>query len=126
MISEQNPYDHFRSDGCRIFPDLPMPARNVPLQLTAAQRREDMLARRQLRRQEGLARAHDDVRHIEREAGADGLMKRCPFCGARNRKDGRSNHHRCESCAGAFCFLCMADLRRGMRGHFRPAHPQHS
>ena len=55
------------------------------------------------------------------------VLKRCPFCGVQNLKGvDRSNHHRCENCAGAFCFECLADLRRGIRGHFRPSHPQHS
>lgn len=117
VISELNPYDHFRSGGCKIFPDaVPTRQQEAPPPITAAQRREDRLARQQLR----LA-----LRDIEGEMGT--VARRCPFCGARCLKGlDNSNHHRCESCLNAFCFLCLADLRRGVRGHFNSRHPQHS
>ena len=117
VIAESNPYDHFRSDGCTIFPDQPVPGRPEQIVVTAAQRREDRLARQQLR----LA-----MREVEAEVGR--VDRRCPFCSHRNfRGLDNSNHHRCEHCGGAFCFLCGADLRRGVRGHFRPgSHPQHA
>ena len=122
VITSSNPYDHFTAEGCRVFPDATPGNGNAnhqeqaPLHITAAQRREDRLARQQLR----LA-----LREAENEVGV--VTRRCPFCGGRCFKAAdNSNHHRCENCAGAFCFLCLADLRRGMRGHFGPAHPQHS
>ena len=118
-IDDANPYDHFRSDKCRIFPDNVDGADNEYLRLNAAARREDRLARQLLQRevfQAGVALIGQDF----------GAIKRCPFCAQRNVKgeDG-SNHHTCWNCRGVFCFLCAADLRRGVRGHFTRAHPQH-
>ena len=117
VIADSNPYDHFKAGGCTIFPDQAVPGRPQQIVVTAAQRREDRLARQQLR----LA-----LRDVEAEVGR--VERRCPFCSHRNfRGADNSNHHRCERCGGAFCFLCAADLRRGVRGHFRPgSHPQHS
>lgn len=119
VINSANPYDHFKADGCRVFPDM-LAGTETPLRLTAAQRREDRLARQQLFGELGLNR----MGQVTMQLAA--ITKRCPFCGAQNTKDGNSNHLRCHHCRGGFCFLCLADLRRGTARHFGPAHPQHS
>ena len=120
VISDKNPYDHFRTGVCVVFPDIPAAreANNRAPVLDEEQRREDALVWRQLQRANRAA---------QREARDFNLVKRCPFCGFHNIKgaDG-SNHHRCEQCNSAFCFLCAADLRRGVKGHFTRQHPQHS
>jgi hypothetical protein len=115
IISEANPYDHFKADGCRIFPDEEVRRQARP-HLAPMWREEE----RALRREAMLG-----MRGIVGRAGG-GLVVRCPFCRLQTLKGAdHSNHHRCENCHGAFCFLCLADLRRGIRGHFGRAHPQH-
>ena len=116
IISATNPYDHFREPGgCVVFPEMQAEAMaHLPaFAINDRQREEDQLAWQQLL-------------HNARGAGFAIGEKRCPFCGALNAKVGNSNHMRCHHCRGAFCFLCRGDLRRGTRGHFTAAHPQHS
>jgi len=122
IIGSANPYDHFRSGGCVVFPTEGAPRRGGagPLRLTAAQRREDRLARQLLNQQRG----GQNLERLQHQLALRG--KRCPTCGAVNHKEDNSNHIRCHHCRGSFCFLCRADLRRGMRGHFTSTHPQHS
>lgn len=117
-VSLSGQYDHFRADGCRVFPDAVANHRAPPRPVGWAA--EERAARR-----DAMGLVHDARQGLQ-GLGLFGLMRRCPFCGHQNLKgaDG-SNHHRCENCAAAFCFLCGGDLRRGTRGHFRPSHPQH-
>ena len=113
-LDAARPYDHFKADGCRVFPD----------QTGAAPQR--------IMRPFGALEAEAGMRAEVRIAllGAQRalMLKRCPFCARQTLMgDNRSNHHTCENCGGAFCFRCMADLRRGARGHFRPSGcPQHA
>ena len=111
IISDANPYDHFRAGGCVVF-DAGEAGRQPGDACRARERALNNYRRR----------VH---RVVRQQMAAGARMSECPNCRIVVSKDSTNNHVTCNNCAVSFCFLCRQRLK-GIKGHFSPQHPQHS